>query len=125
MVAGLVVNHWVLDVLTHRPDMPASLSDTTHIGAGLWNHPVLAVSLELLLFAFCVWLYARKSKPLDRQGSIGFWALTIFLLVIYASNLLGPPPPSVTAVAWSVQGVWLLVAWGFRVDRHRVRRDGR
>jgi len=27
---------------------------------------------------------------------------------------------SVAAVAWSAQALWLLVAWGYWIDRHRV-----
>lgn len=120
VIAALVLSHWVLDVLTHRPDMPVTLSDASVIGFGLWNHPFVAVPLEAGLFGAGVWLYIRHTKPLNRQGSIGFWGLVIFLLAVYAANLLGPPPPSATAVAWSAQALWLIVAWGFWVDRNRV-----
>ncbi len=44
------------------------------------------------------------------------------LVMIYFANLFGPPPPSVSAVAWSAQAIWLLVAWGYWVDRHREPR---
>ena len=74
-----------------------------------------------LLFGAGIWQYIRHTKPLNRQGSIGFWALVLFLLVVYAASLLGPPPPSATAVAWSGQALWLVIAWGFWVDHHRVR----
>jgi membrane-bound metal-dependent hydrolase YbcI (DUF457 family) len=123
VIAVLVLSHWVLDVLTHRPDMPITLNDSSPIGFGLWNLPVIAVPLELLLFGAGIWLYIRHTKPLNRQGSIGFWALILFLLVVYAASLLGPPPPSATAVAWSGQALWLVIAWGFWVDHHRVRRS--
>ncbi len=123
VIAVLVLSHWVLDVLTHQPDMPITLFDSSPVGLGLWNFPVVAVPFELLLFGAGIWLYARNTKPLNRQGSIGFWALTLFLLVLYAASLFGPPPPSPTAVAWSSQALWLLIAWGFWVDHHRVRRS--
>ena len=42
------------------------------------------------------------------------------LLAIYAANLLGPPPPSVAAIAWAGHAQWLLVAWGYWIDRHRA-----
>jgi membrane-bound metal-dependent hydrolase YbcI (DUF457 family) len=123
VIALLVLSHWVLDVLTHRPDVPVTLSDSSAIGLGLWNHPFIAVTFELLLFGVGTWLYVRQTKPLDRRGSIGFWLLVLFLLAVYAANLAGPPPPSVTAVAWSAQAMWILVAWGFWVDRHRTARS--
>ena len=124
VIALLVLSHWVLDVLTHRPDMPITLSDSSVIGLGLWNHPVIAVPLELLLFGAGVWMYVGHTKPLDRTGNIGFWAMVVFLLVVYAANLLGPPPPSAAAVAWSAQALWILIAWGFWVDHHRAIRNG-
>jgi len=123
VIAVLVLSHWVLDVLTHRPDMPVSLGDSTRIGLGLWDLPLVAVPFEVLLFAAGVWLYTRQTKPRDRQGSIGFWALIVFLLGIYMANLAAPLPPSVAAVAWSAQALWLIVAWGFWVDHHRVVRE--
>ncbi len=120
VVGLLVVSHWILDVITHRPDMPIVPGDSALIGFGLWNAPVVAVSLELLLMAAGVWLYLTQTRALDRVGRIGLWSLVIFLLIVYSANLLGPPPPSATAVAWSAQAMWLIVAWGFWVDRHRT-----
>ena len=122
VIGMLVLSHWVLDVLTHRPDMPISLADSSVIGFGLWNFPVFAIPLELILFGVGIWLYLRHTRPLDRQGSVGFWVLTLFLLVVYAASLLGPPPPSSVAVAWSAQALWLIIAWGFWVDHHREPR---
>jgi len=120
VIGLLVLSHWLLDVLTHRPDMPVTLGDASRIGLGLWNHPVPAIALELLLFGLGVWLYVASTQPLNRKGSIGLWVLVIFLLLVYAANFLGPPPPSVEAVAWSAQAIWLLVAWGFWVDHNRA-----
>ena len=120
VIVLLVLSHWLLDVLTHRPDMPITINDTIFVGLGLWDHPLLAVTLELLLFVFGVYMYWRNTRALDRTGSIGFWSLVVFLLAVYASNIFAPPPPSDTAVAWSAQALWLIVAWGFWVDHHRV-----
>lgn len=122
VIVALVLSHWVLDVLTHRPDMPITLDESTRIGLGLWNLPVIAISLELALYAGGVWLYARSTVPRDKIGRVGLWALVGFLLVVYTANLIGPPPPSVGAVAWSAQAMWLLVAWAYWVDRHRQTR---
>jgi len=119
VIAALVFSHWVLDALSHRPDMPIGFGDTAKVGMGLWNYPLIAVPVELLLFGIGVWLYSRCTRPLNRRGSIGLWVLVVFLLAIYLANIIGPPPPSTAAVAWSAQAMWLIVAWGFWVDRNR------
>ena len=67
-----------------------------------------------------VWLYVKHTRADDRVGDLGLWALVVFLVVVYFANLLGPPPPSVPAVAWSAQAVWLIVAWGYWIDRNRL-----
>ena len=123
VIAVLGLSHWILDVLTHRPDMPITAGDTSFIGFGLWNFPIVAVPFELLLFGLGIWLYTHQTKPLNRRGAIGFWALMLFLLVVYAASLFGPPPPSPTAVAWSAQAMWIIIAWGFWVDKHRTIRN--
>jgi len=64
-------------------------------------------------------LYARTTVARDRRGSIGLWSLVGFLLVVFFANAIGPPPPSAEAVAWAAQAMWLLVVWGYWVDRHR------
>ncbi len=120
VIAAVVVSHWFLDFLSHRADMPVTISDATLVGLGLWNFPVPAVSLELMLFALGVWIYVRHTRALDKIGRYGLWGLVIFLVAIYTANIFGPPPPSVTAVAWSAQALWLLVIWGFWIDRHRA-----
>jgi hypothetical protein len=64
------------------------------------------------------------SRVRGRIGRISLWLLVAFLLTVNLANMMGPPPPSAAAVAWAAQAMWLLVAWGFWIDRHRepVRR---
>ena len=75
--------------------------------------------MELALLALGVWLYTRITKAVNGKGRWGVMGLIVFLLIIQAGNVLGPPPPSVTAIAWVGQAQWLLVLWAYWVDRHR------
>lgn len=116
---ALVVSHWVLDVVVHRPDMPLAPGLGTRIGFGLWNSLPGTLAVEFLLFGIGAVGYLKSTAARDRIGSIGSWALLSFLAIVELANLLGPPPPSVLAVTWSAQALWLLVLWGYWVDRHR------
>lgn len=120
--SGLVASHWFLDALTHQPDLPLSPGGSARIGLGLWNSPVLAIGLELLIFGGGLVLYLRTTMPSDKVGSLSLWSLVAFLLLVYVMNISGPPPPSVEAIAWTAQAQWLLVAWAYWVDRHRQLR---
>ena len=123
-VCGLaVLSHWVLDLLVHRPDLPLAPGGSARFGLGLWNSLPATLAVELAIFGLGVYLYWRTTKALDRTGSLAFWGLVIFLLLVFASNVLGPPPPSETAIAWVGQAQWLLVLWAFWVDRHRVTEE--
>lgn len=119
VLGALVVSHWVLDVIVHRPDLPLAPGTGLRLGLGLWNSIPATLAVELGLYAVGVWLYWKATEARDRIGSFGFWALVVFLAVIEIANVLGPPPPSVGAVTWSAEAMWLLVAWGYWVDGHR------
>ncbi|HSP06519.1 MAG TPA: hypothetical protein VLR94_05040, partial [Acidobacteriota bacterium] len=84
-----------------------------------WVHPRITVAVESLMFLAGVLLYGRATVAKDRAGKIGFWALVIFLFAAYLAASFGPPPPNVTALAWGGQSVWLLVIWGYWLDKHR------
>ena len=116
----LVVSHWVLDFLSHRADMPLTPWTPQKFGLGLWNSVIATVAVEGALFAGGVALALSATRPRDAVGRWGFVAFVALLALIYVSNLLGPPPPSVQAVGWvSVSAPVLmlpLIAW---IDRHR------
>ena len=119
-LALLVVSHWPLDVLTHRPDMPLMPAGETRIGLGLWNSFWGTVVVEVAMFAVGVALYLRTTRARSRAGIIVLWSLIVFLLITYFGNLFGPPPPSAAMIAWSAQALWLLIAWAWWADRLRI-----
>lgn len=120
IVAGaLVVSHWVLDALTHRPDLPLAPGSGTLIGLGLWDSVPLTLAFELPLFVGGVWLYMRVTKPADGTGRWAFWGFVGLLGLIYLANVIGPPPPSEEAIGWAGLLLWLFVPWAYWIDRHR------
>ena len=123
LVCGLaVVSHWVLDLLSHRPDLPLAPGSSLRVGLGLWGSLAGTLVVEIAVFSVGVYLYLRTTRASNRTGTVALWALVGLLLVIYAGNILGPPPPSVSAIAWIGQAQWLLIVWGYWIDRHRQAR---
>jgi hypothetical protein len=119
-LALLVVSHWVLDVIVHRPDMPLTPGGGTRLGFRLWDSLPATLLVEGLLFAFGIALYLRATTARDRIGSVGLWSLLAFLAVTYAAAVFGPPPPNAHAVVVFGTAVWLLIVWAHWVDRHRT-----
>ena len=122
-VIGLaVLSHWVLDLVVHVPDLPLYPGDSPLLGFGLWQSVVWTQVVEFALLGLGVWLYTRVTKATNGKGRWGFAGLIAFLVIIQVGNVFGPPPPSVTAIAWVGQAQWLLVLWAYWVDRHRIVR---
>jgi hypothetical protein len=120
-VIGLVVfSHWILDLLTHRPDLPLGIGGNTYFGFGLWNSIPGTVIAELALFLAGIVLYVRTTTAKDSIGSVGFWSLMSVLALIYVGNITGPPPPSASIIAVAGNASWLFVLWGYWVDKHRT-----
>jgi hypothetical protein len=120
ILAALVVSHWVLDVITHRPDMPIVPQSELKLGLGLWNSIPATMALEFAMYAAGVSIYLRSTRARDRIGSWGFRVLAAFLVVVYLANVFGPPPPSVRAV-WigALVGAAVMTLWAWWVDSHR------
>jgi hypothetical protein len=125
VIGAAVVSHWVLDVVTHRPDMPVTVSGPARLGLGLWNSVPATMAVEGLMFAAGVGAYASMTRPRDRVGSRALNALVPFLALLYASVAFGPPPPSVHAIAFSALAACLLPLWAVWIDNHRTVRERR
>jgi hypothetical protein len=121
-LGALVVSHWFLDWLVHRPDLQLYPGDPHPHGLGLWNSLPATLAVESLLFAAGIWIYLSSTRPKDRTGTLAYWALVAVLMASWLGAIFGPPPPSPQAVAWSALIGYVMVAWGWWIDRHREKR---
>ena len=118
---AVVISHWFLDLVVHAPDLTIA-GNAPKLGFGLWNHPAVAMPLELVLLFASAGFYALLTQPCNR--SPGFVILIATLLLLQAINWFGPPPTTVDAGFWGLAlfafaVVAILASW---VARARVPR---
>jgi hypothetical protein len=123
IAGGLVASHWLLDFVSHGPDMPL-WPGGLRVGLGLWRSVPATLGVEIALYAAGLWLYARSTRAEDRTGTVVLVALAAFLFLVYVANALGPPPPSSKAVAASALALWVIPLTGAWIDKHRVSTRG-
>lgn len=115
-----VMSHWILDWITHRPDMPLYPGGPRY-GLGLWNSIPGTMIVEISMFVAGVWLYASATRSRDRIGRYAFWSYVALLLVLYVGDRFGSLPTSMTEVAWTgVAAIPILLPWAWWFDHHRL-----
>lgn len=118
-LTAVVVSHWLLDMLTHRPDLPLTPGVSVKLGLGLWNSIPGTLIGEGALFAAGILIYTQRTVARDRTGNLALWSLLAFIFLIWVSGPFSPPPPSATAIGIVGLLLWLLPLWAFWADRHR------
>lgn len=118
VVGALLPTHWLLDYVAHRPDMPL-YPGGPKVGLGMWNSLPLTLLVEYGLFVAGVGIYLKSTRSKGGRG-YAFWSFIVFLAVIYAASLFGPPPPSVRVLAITALALWISVPWAAAADRRRT-----
>ena len=118
LLAALVVSHWLLDVVTHAPDMPLWPGESPHLGLGLWNSIPGTFAVEGALWVAGISLYLRGRRPATWKGPVALWSLIVVSTVMWAAGPYAPPPPSERALAWFALIGWVIVPWAAFADRY-------
>src|SRR5690348_12914272 len=80
-VLGLVVlSHWFLDLVVHRPDLPLAPGSDMKVGFGLWSSIGGTLLVEGALFVVGVRFYLAGSQASDRTGHWALYGLLALLL---------------------------------------------
>ena len=114
------VSHWVLDWITHRPDLLLYPGAQGRYGLGLWNSIPGTMLLELAMLSIGVWMYVHATKPRDWMGTYIFSAFIVVLLLLYVTIPFSSPPQSVRQLDYaSIVLNIILLAWASWFDTHR------
>jgi len=117
LLVGLVVSHWVLDFISHAPDMPLWPGPSPRLGLGLWNSIPMTFVVEGSLWVAGILAYLLGHRFGGRGSRTAFWSLVAVTTVMWASGPWSPPPPSVRALAWFALIGWIIVPWAVAADR--------
>jgi hypothetical protein len=92
MIGGAVVlSHWFLDLIVHVPDLTL-WGSAPKLGLGLWNHPAIAMPLELGLTFGALIFYIIRTRAAKASGRIALGILALALMTVQTINWFGPPP---------------------------------
>ena len=102
VIAAVAFSHWLLDLLVHRPDLPilpGNAGGLPQLGFGLWQVPVVAGFVELLLVVGGAYLYDRRATQLPagtqdrgehrRRVATATVVVTGLMLLTLVANILG------------------------------------
>jgi uncharacterized membrane protein YhaH (DUF805 family) len=123
LVGGLVLSHWVLDLVTHRPDLPLWPAGPL-VGLGLWNSIVGTLVFEGALLVAGVALYRQRMRARSAAGNWALFSLVAFTGIIWISGPWSPPPPHAQAIALVGLAMWIFPLWGRWIDTNHAPVDG-
>lgn len=127
ILAVSVFSHFMLDLISHTPDLPLIGNDTVKLGFSLWNSMLGTLVVEFgLLFAGVVF-YLSATNSTSSIGKHGLFLIILLLVLVFISGLVEPPPSTPTSLAMSIIiGLMLIISLSYWIDRHRaVKRPGR
>lgn len=114
IAAAVVLSHWLIDLLVHRPDLTLAGSPPM-LGLGLWNVPMVAMPLELLLIGGAFAYYVAATRAQGGGGWTPLIVLALLLIVVQMVDWFGPPPdeagPQLALTALGAYAATAIAAW--------------
>lgn len=125
---AVVVSHWVLDVISHRPDMPLGSGIPGVLGLGLWNSTPATLVVEGGLWLAAIILYVSATHATRRTGIYAFWPGLVLVTLAWLANINAAPSSGGSGVAAALPSLiffacmigWAYWAGGARAIRKRA-----
>jgi len=120
LLLAVVASHWLLDVISHRPDMSLAPGTRQVYGLGLWNSLPATLIVEGGFWLLALVIYARATSTKTRLGVFVFWIGALLCTLVWYGNLhAGMDPNPVKAGIGGVLMFSLVVGWAYWVNRLR------
>jgi hypothetical protein len=124
VLGACIFSHWVLDFVTHRPDLPL-FRGGTRVGLGLWRFREASFLVEAALLIGGFLIYQQSTRARRPAGEYAMKAYVGVLILLEAFNLYGPVPASIQQVAISAEVAYVVlaaIAWRLDLMREPVVR---
>jgi hypothetical protein len=120
LLFAAVLSHWVLDFVSHRPDMTLAPGTRAVFGLGLWNSIPSTLIVEGGFWILGIIIYVRGTSPNKRAGTYVFWIGVVLLTLAFFGNITsGMDSNPVRAGISGIIFFSLVVAWAYWINRLR------
>jgi hypothetical protein len=121
LLFAAVLSHWVLDVISHRPDMPLAPGTRLRLGFGLWNSFAATLVVEGGLWLIAIILYVRSTHTRTWAGVYIFWLGIALCALLWLGNITaGMDPNPVRAGIGGLIVFSTIIAWAYWMNRARA-----
>ena len=122
LLLTLVLSHWVLDVISHAPDMPLWPGRSPHLGLSLWNSIPATFAVEGLMWVAGIVIYLRAHRLDGLARRIAFWSLIVVSTLMWAAGPWSPAPASAKELGLFALIGWIIIPWAAWADGGRETR---
>jgi len=124
VILAVVLSHWLLDFLSHRPDMPLAPGVHQYFGLGLYNSPLAILLVEGLIWFTGIIVYARCTRPKKHIGAYLFWSVAVLLTALWLASLGGAAPSNMLRAGISSLIFFaIVVLWAYLIDFLRSAKE--
>jgi hypothetical protein len=121
VLAAIVIAHWVLDVVSHRPLLPLAPGVFRYVGWNLSGMIGVSMGVEAVVWAGALALYVHDTRSVTSAGRYVFWGGVMALTFVWYANVAGRPPRSADdAPIEALILLGLAIGWGYWMNRARV-----
>lgn len=117
LVGALVVSHWLLDYVTHGPDLPLWPWPSDVHGLGLWQSIPATLIVEGLLWIVGIGAFLAVRRPRGVHGTLALWSFLSVSTFLWATAPYSPPPSDARALAMFALVGWIIVPWAWWIER--------
>jgi len=116
-IGAVVLSHWVLDFVTHRPDLPLTPWSAGRYGLGLWHSIPATLVIESIIWIAGIAFFLRVRRPRGVHGQLALWSFVLVSTFLWASGPFSPPPPDERSLALFALFGWVIIPWTIWIER--------